>query len=99
MKGPNHFLAPGTVPLLVSIPHAGTEVPDELAQRMTPAALQRADVDCRLAEMFSRPGAYARPRDFQPLPLLGIPGVVAENSDPSYYGDLRQFRPARSASR
>ena len=64
-----------------------------------PLALQLADVDCRLAEIFSRPGAYARPRDFQPLPLLGIPGVVAENSDPSYYGDLRQFRPARSALR
>jgi Protein of unknown function (DUF3025) len=62
-----------------------------------PLAQQLADVDCRLAEIFSRPGAYARPRDFQPLPLLGIPGVVAENSDPSYYDDQRQFRPARSA--
>ena len=64
-----------------------------------PLALQLADVDCRLAEMFSRPGAYARPRDFQLLPLLGIPGVAADNSDPSYYDDLRQFRPARSALR
>ena len=64
-----------------------------------PLALQLADVDCRLAEIFSRPGAYARPRDFQPLPLLGIPGVVAGNSDPSYYDDQRQFRPARSAFR
>ncbi len=62
-----------------------------------PLAQQLADVDGRLAEIFSRPGAYARPRDFQPLPLLGIPGVVAENSDPSYYDDQRQFRPARSA--
>jgi hypothetical protein len=40
-----------------------------------------------------RPDAYAQPSDFQPLPLLGIPGVVAESEAPSYYDDVRQFRP------
>lgn len=62
-----------------------------------PHEKQRDDVDCRLADLFSRPEAYAGPRDFQPLPLLGIPGVTPENADPAYYDDTRQFRPRRSA--
>lgn len=51
-------------------------------------------VDCRLAEDF-RQERYRRPRDFQPLPLLGIPGVVPDNEDPAYYDDTWQFRPGR----
>jgi hypothetical protein len=62
-----------------------------------PLARQVEEIDGRLAELFSRPDAYARPRDFQPLPLLGIPGVVAENAEPAYYDDARQFRPRRAA--
>jgi hypothetical protein len=58
-------------------------------------AQQVEAIDGRLAELFSQAEAYARPRDFQPLPLLGIPGVVAENSEPSYYDDTRQFRAPR----
>lgn len=27
------------------------------------------------------------------LPLLGIPGITADNDDPAYYDDTRQFRP------
>ena len=53
MKDHTHFLAPGTVPLLVSIPHVGTEIPDELARRMTSAALQRADVDWHLELLYA----------------------------------------------
>jgi len=34
-------------------------------------------------------------RSFQPLPLLGISGVVPESEDPAYYDDTRQFRPKR----
>jgi N-formylglutamate deformylase len=45
-------LTPGTVPLLVSFPHAGVEIPDELAARMTPEALQRADVDWHLPQLY-----------------------------------------------
>lgn len=60
-----------------------------------PFARQVADVDRRLAEIFSRHDAYTKPREFQPLPLLGIPGVVAENACASYYDDTRQFRPRR----
>jgi len=44
---------PGTVPLLVSFPHAGTEIPPEIAARMTPEALQRADVDWHLPQLYA----------------------------------------------
>ena len=46
-------LAPGTLPLVVSFPHAGTEIPPELAARMTPEALQRADVDWHLPQLYA----------------------------------------------
>ena len=42
----------GAAPLLVSIPHAGTRIPAELERRMTPAALQRADVDWHLPQLY-----------------------------------------------
>jgi len=45
-------LARGTAPLLVSIPHAGTLIPPALERRMTPAALQRADVDWHLPRLY-----------------------------------------------
>ncbi|MCC7081088.1 MAG: DUF3025 domain-containing protein [Burkholderiales bacterium] len=36
---------------------------------------------------------YPRPKALLALPLLGIPGVCAENEDPAYYDDSVQFRP------
>ena len=51
-----YTLTPGTAPLLVSFPHAGTRIPDALAARMTPEALQRADVDWHLPQLY----AFAR---------------------------------------
>jgi N-formylglutamate deformylase len=45
-------LTRGTAPLLVSFPHAGTLIPPELERRMTPAALQRADVDWHLPQLY-----------------------------------------------
>lgn len=59
-----------------------------------PVAAQLLAVDALLAADLSS-GRYTRPRDFQPLPLLGIPGVVPENADPAYYDDTWQFRPGR----
>jgi hypothetical protein len=51
-------------------------------------------LDTRLAELFdSRDWS---PRDWQPLPLLGIPGATADNEAPEYYDDTRQFRAART---
>lgn len=35
-------------------------------------------------------------RTFQPLPLLGIPGVTPANEQAAYYDDIRQFRPKRA---
>jgi N-formylglutamate deformylase len=45
-------LTRGTAPLLVSFPHVGTRIPAALEQRMTPAALQRADVDWHLPLLY-----------------------------------------------
>ena len=53
MDSTTFTLTQGSAPLLVSFPHAGTEIPDELAARMTPEALQRADVDWHLPELYA----------------------------------------------
>jgi N-formylglutamate deformylase len=45
-------LTRGTIPLLVSFPHAGTDVPPSIARRMTPAALLRADTDWHLPQLY-----------------------------------------------
>ena len=42
----------GTVPLLVSMPHVGTDIPDDIAARFTPAALDKADTDWHLAQLY-----------------------------------------------
>uniref|UniRef100_Q47IR6 Putative transmembrane protein n=1 Tax=Dechloromonas aromatica (strain RCB) TaxID=159087 RepID=Q47IR6_DECAR len=57
---------------------------------------QVAAVDTLLAVDLTS-GKYNRPRDFQPLPLLGIPGVTPESENPDYYDDTWQFRPGRRA--
>ncbi len=52
-------------------------------------------VDNWLAELFSDASAIRSPTAFAPLPLLGIPGVVADNAVYDYYLDETQFRPLR----
>lgn len=59
-----------------------------------PASEQVAELDARLAELFD--SREFSPRDWQPLPLLGIPGATADNERADYYDDARQFRPART---
>jgi hypothetical protein len=59
-----------------------------------PADAALAALDARLAVMFDT-GNFS-PRDWQPLPLLGIPGATVDNQQPDYYDDTRQFRPART---
>ena len=54
-------------------------------------ALGRLDI--RLAALFDH-GDFS-PRDWQPLPLLGIPGATVDNEQSDYYADPRQFRPPR----
>lgn len=46
----------GSAPLLVSLPHDGTALPDELAARMTPRARQVPDTDWHVARLY----AFAR---------------------------------------
>lgn len=60
----------------------------------SPATAALASLDARLAARFD--GGSFSPRDWQPLPLLGIPGATADNEQPGYYDDTRQFRPART---
>jgi len=60
------------------------------------AAEQIVAVDRLLAADLAS-GRYTRPRDFQPLPLLGIPGVTPDSEDPAYYDDSWQFRSGRRA--
>ncbi len=59
-----------------------------------PEAAALAALDARLAVLFDT-GNFA-PHDWQPIPLLGIPGATEENRRPDYYDDTRQFRPART---
>ena len=42
----------GSIPLLVSMPHVGTDLPDDIAARLTPAALQKADTDWHLLALY-----------------------------------------------
>lgn len=86
---------------LLRQPHIGLcgkamflHVDDEWLTRST--AAQLCDVDARVAQ---RLGGilpiHTSPRDFHPLPLLGIPGATPENASPAYYRNTRQFRPLR----
>lgn len=61
-----------------------------------PLAAQQAEADVWLADWLARQGMDLGPRSLKPLPVLGIPGVVAESADPAYYQDTRQFRPRRA---
>jgi N-formylglutamate deformylase len=56
---PAYRLRRGGSALMVSMPHVGTLVPDALAARMTPAALQLADTDWHLPLVYDLEGLDA----------------------------------------
>ncbi|NMG74448.1 DUF3025 domain-containing protein [Aromatoleum diolicum] len=58
-----------------------------------PDASRQVETDAWLAAYLSDPALA--PRKLSPLPLLGIPGLVADSEAASYYRDTRQFRPRR----
>ena len=43
----------GTTPLLVSVPHAGTEIPDDVAAHLIPRALATEDADWHLDRLYA----------------------------------------------
>ncbi len=49
---PTHTLVPGTSPLVISVPHAGTGLPPELASQLTPLALTVPDTDWHVGELY-----------------------------------------------
>lgn len=69
-------LTPGRTPVLVGIPHGGTDVPEDIADRLVPEALALPDTDWHLARLY----------DF--LADLGI-GVIAAASS-RYVIDLNR---------
>jgi N-formylglutamate deformylase len=42
----------GSIPMLVSMPHVGTDIPDDIARGMTPCALATADTDWHLEQLY-----------------------------------------------
>jgi N-formylglutamate deformylase len=52
MNTPTFTLYPGSTPLLVSLPHVGTEIPNELRHRYTERALQVEDTDWHLEPLY-----------------------------------------------
>lgn len=54
-----------------------------------------AAMDEQLALSIAAAGSLATTRELAPLPVLGIPGWCADNADPAYYDDTRQFRSGR----
>ena len=49
---PKYKFRQGTAPLLVSMPHAGVHIPPEIGAGMTAAALQLADTDWHLEQLY-----------------------------------------------
>jgi len=43
----------GKVPLLVSMPHVGTDIPDEVAAKLAPCAQVRSDTDWHLTDLYA----------------------------------------------
>ncbi|RQV70311.1 N-formylglutamate deformylase [Burkholderia cenocepacia] len=52
MTHPTYYFEQGNIPLILSIPHLGTEIPDDLRAVMTPAALDVADTDWHLDRLY-----------------------------------------------
>lgn len=52
MSEPTFTLTRGTTPLLVSLPHVGTAIPDDVASALMPRARALEDTDWHLAEVY-----------------------------------------------
>lgn len=47
-----YTLHQGTVPLLISLPHDGSEIPDDISRRMRPAAQHSPDTDWHVGKLY-----------------------------------------------
>ena len=72
----------GTTPVLVSVPHAGLDVPDDIKARLSDEGLRLADTDWHVDRLYA------------PLKTLGVSMLVATNS--RYVIDLN--RPSDGSS-
>jgi len=76
-----------------------------LLREVSPAWFERALADrCEaldrwMAGQIADPNGIGGEVRLQPLPLLGVPGVVAESGAADYYDDIRQFRPLRRVAK
>lgn len=61
--------------------------------RVATLEADRASLDAALAATLF--DIELAPRDFRPLPVMGIPGWCAENTDAAFYSDTSVFRPGR----
>ena len=64
-----------------------------------PAPARQAEADAWLAGRLADPDQAFDKAALSPLPLLGIPGVIADSECADYYRDTRQFRPRRGMHR
>jgi hypothetical protein len=60
-----------------------------------PLVRQLAHLDSLLADYLSNPEHCRSTRDLSPVPLLGVPGWVADNESGKYYDNTSYFRPGR----
>lgn len=73
-----YSLHPGSAPLLISLPHDGTALPDDLAARMTPSARRVPDTDWHVSRLY----AFARDLDASVLAPTHSRYVVDLNRPP-----------------
>jgi len=64
--------------------------------RAVALSTDRASLDGALADTLRN--AELTPRDFRPLPVMGIPGWCDANQDTDFYLDMAVFRPGRRAA-
>lgn len=60
-----------------------------------PLSARLAHVDERVAEYLADPLHCRSTRELQPVPLLGVPGWIADNEQAEYYDNAAYFRPGR----
>jgi len=59
IETPYHFMA-GDSPLLVSMPHVGTELPHDIARQLTPEAQKVLDTDWYVDRLYDFLGDFPR---------------------------------------